>query len=525
MKKKDRNGIDSWQPTTDMLTGLLLILLLIILLLMLYILRLPKKENDYKHQGMSESVSTEYHAEEDTEHEEEEEDDDSDNGGGEEEATTEEIIPTSGGHPEDEGMKSAVYAVIIDAEKKKIIEKKDVEFELYQDEKSLQTLYTYYPKKIAYKKFATTKKGDFYLPEKVWEGNYFFRQLTEVDGYNSSGDTGFSVDRLYDWPNPCVVKIPMSPASSIIYVSMEDQETSESVPEGEFRIVAGEDIITKDGTVRFQEGESVGEIEINDKGEGQSKKLYLGKYKLVQTKIPKDYAATEKDITVTVKKQMKKEKPTVVKNQKTTLVCSLTDELYPEEDLSDVSFTLEDEEGNKQDLKTDGNGMFTVSGLKKDMKYSLTQETLPNGYLSKADPKEITVDKKGFIEKKATKELNLSNRKIRVSVAVKDLVLKSILSNEKVVLEKEGKKADSWTSNGQSVEITSLAPGDYKIKVKNTETPIVIKNTAEIQDYTVQVLTVRGVVAIALGIGLVLVAIFGIYRLIVQLRKRKDEDE
>ena len=41
---------------------------------------------------------------------------------------------------------------------------------------ALQILNTYYPEKISYREYETTEEGVFYLPEKNYQGDYFFRE-------------------------------------------------------------------------------------------------------------------------------------------------------------------------------------------------------------------------------------------------------------------------------------------------------------------------------------------------------------
>ena len=50
----------------------------------------------------------------------------------------------------------------------------------------LQTLHTYYPEKIEYKQYKTTKNGTFYLPEKITRGWYSFHNLTAPAGYSKA---------------------------------------------------------------------------------------------------------------------------------------------------------------------------------------------------------------------------------------------------------------------------------------------------------------------------------------------------
>ena len=56
-----------------------------------------------------------------------------------------------------------------------------------------------------------------------------------------------------------------------------------------FEIYAAEDIITLDGTTRYQQGEKVDEITTGDNGIAKSKQLYLGKYTVVEKTAPKNF--------------------------------------------------------------------------------------------------------------------------------------------------------------------------------------------------------------------------------------------
>ena len=140
-------------------------------------------------------------------------------GGGGDGDYDEEYIPTAGGggmYP-DEGVKSAVYVELVDDETDRPIPEAGIRFELYRtdnttlQEGSLQQLNTYYPEKITYREYATREDGTFYLPEKVWHGNYYFHELNAPEGYDAAPDTYFDITQLYDWPDPYVVQIRLSP--------------------------------------------------------------------------------------------------------------------------------------------------------------------------------------------------------------------------------------------------------------------------------------------------------------------------
>jgi len=57
----------------------------------------------------------------------------------------------------------------------------------------------------------------------------------------------------------------------------------------EFDVVAAEDIIIPDGTIRAKKGDVVDRLVTGEDGQATSKELYLGEYELVETKAPKNY--------------------------------------------------------------------------------------------------------------------------------------------------------------------------------------------------------------------------------------------
>ena len=69
----------------------------------------------------------------------------------------------------------------------------------------------------------------------------------------------------------------------------------------EFKITAGEDIKTADGTVRYKKGETVDTITTYKNGKAVSKQLYLGKYYVTETKAVLGYVLNHESYPVTHK--------------------------------------------------------------------------------------------------------------------------------------------------------------------------------------------------------------------------------
>lgn len=161
-----------WQPATDMMSALVYVLLLIIALLGLYLL------SDYT--GLEEPSSSSEEAASSGWHDDDYDgwhdggaDDDPGDGDG---RYDQQIIQTGGGGGggyDEDGVKAAVFAELIDEETERRIQEAGVRFELYRTDTahlingSLQTLNTYYPEKISYREYETTGEGTFYLPEKI----------------------------------------------------------------------------------------------------------------------------------------------------------------------------------------------------------------------------------------------------------------------------------------------------------------------------------------------------------------------
>lgn len=350
-----------WQPATDMMSALVYVLLLIIALLGLYLL------SDYT--GLEEPSSSSEEAASSGWHDDDYDgwhdggaDDDPGDGDG---RYDQQIIQTGGGGGgggyDEDGVKAAVFAELIDEETERRIQEAGVRFELYRTDTahlingSLQTLNTYYPEKISYREYETTGKGTFYLPEKIWQGSYYFRQLSEPEGYDAAADTYYDVDRMYDWPEPYIVQIRVAPCKNIIRLQMNDAETQQPVGGGTFRVIAAEDIITKDGTVRYTQGQQVDTITCDETGYGESVELYLGKYTVQQQSSPNYYTTMQQDLDAEVEKKNGSD-PELHKidTEKTKIILNVTDELTSSA-LEGAVFTVTNRRtGTTQTVATDG---------------------------------------------------------------------------------------------------------------------------------------------------------------------------
>ncbi|MGN1013203.1 MAG: SpaA isopeptide-forming pilin-related protein [Clostridia bacterium] len=68
----------------------------------------------------------------------------------------------------------------------------------------------------------------------------------------------------------------------------------------EFRLIAAEDVVTPDGTVRYTKGQVVSDFVTNENGIGKSTEVYLGKYVLEEIATPNGYIVDSKPIEVNI---------------------------------------------------------------------------------------------------------------------------------------------------------------------------------------------------------------------------------
>lgn len=527
-----------WQPATDMMSALVYVLLLIIALLGLYLL------SDYT--GLEEPSSSSEEAASSGWHDDDYDgwhdggaDDDPGDGDGDG-RYDQQIIQTGGGGGgggyDEDGVKAAVFAELIDEETERRIQEAGVRFELYRTDTahlingSLQTLNTYYPEKISYREYETTGEGTFYLPEKIWQGSYYFRQLSEPEGYDAAADTYYDVDRMYDWPEPYIVQIRVAPCKNIIRLQMNDAETQQPVGGGTFRVIAAEDIITKDGTVRYTQGQQVDTITCDETGYGESVELYLGKYTVQQQSSPNYYTTMQQDLDAEVEKKNGSD-PELHKidTEKTKIILNVTDELTSSA-LEGAVFTVTNRRtGTTQTVATDGAGQIRLTDLDKSTTYLIREQQAPGNYRPDDTDHTVIVAADGRIDGAGSTTLDITNRLLRVSISAVDTVLRSNTEGEQLSLYNEQDQLiRSWTSSDSGQLFTDLTEGSYYVvrgkadPANARKYPFTVQDTASTQNWTVPVFTLRSAVALAV---LAVVAAGAVWLLVflwgILVRRRK----
>ena len=534
MKKPKKRNISEesyWKTSTDIMAGVLLVILLVLMLLLLYLTQMKKEDytgNDrdkgnstysgYETQPTTMTGNHNYDGQYTTPTQPRK--NGSSGGGGE----TTPVVTIPEFHNPDEGHdKTAVLVSVVDEETKNVIKKSGILFELYASKDTtggLQKLHTYYPEKIEYKQYKTTEDGTFYLPEKIKSGWYSFHNLVAPPGYGLAEDFNFEITESLDWPEPYLVKIPMSPSKNKIYLNNIDKTTKKQVGNETYEVYAAEDIVTLDGTVRYKSGQKVDTIKCNGQGTGSSKMLYLGKYYLLQKGADQFYALHQEQIPVQIKlTDTEKKNAITIENEKTRFAVTLKDE-YSGEAIKDAVYSITD----KGKLTTSDNGSILITDLEKDKTYNVKLESVPEPYrISNADLS-FTVDKQGYISGKVNGASEQTAYMLRLYVDIKDVIFKNSVSSTGFTLYDSNQKVvDEWDAVGEAHIVEGLKPGTYTLKQDNQSSGVTItmKDQGGLHKYESTVwtlwdtiLTITAVVALGL-------IVFLIVRIIRVRRKKK----
>lgn len=528
--KKRSNGEESyWKSFTDIMAGLLLIILLVLMLLLLLLTQMNKNNNLYDYQYNNKSTYDEvkhnnnasnkyfdemykrqYYGQ----------------GGGGTGGGYPVSYPTSGKDTDYGHDKAAVFVTVVDEETGKTIKKEGITFELFRGENNtsnLQTLHTYYPEKVAYKRFQTTSAGTFFLPEKIPFSWYTLHNVVAPKGYSFADDKSFEVRKSYDWNEPYKVTIKMSPSKGVIHIKSIDADTKKTVAKGTYEVYADEDVKTLDGTIRYKAGEKADEFTCDVNGKGASKKLYFGKYSVVQKNAPKYYAVNKTPLTVELNYTTQKEKVYSVESQKTRIMVTLLDE-QTNEPVSPAEYTVT----NKTSVKTNSSGNVVVTDLDKKTKYTLTLKSVPKPYRIKDKELSFEVDENGLINGEAVSKNKHTVYIIRLVASAKDMLFGNELSGGTIrLLDSNGAIVEEWSATGNEEEFQDLKPGSYTIEVdKNASShqSINLKDQGGKQMLSTTVWTLWDTIAVAAGV-LVFGLLVALVVSLIRSRRRKKDNE
>ena len=206
-------------------------------------------------------------------------------------------------------FESYLKVVKLDKETGKQIPYEGAAFEIYDSNNHRITMQYTYPQVTSVHTFYTNKEGYLITPEKLPYGDYTLKEVQAPYGYvlddtpipfsitqeNSSTDTGVTVVKVKakDMAQKGVINITKT---GEIFSSVEENNgvytpkySVGNLKGAVFEIYAAEDITTLDGTVRYEQGTLVDTVTTDDDGVAKSKKLYLGKYTVIEKTAPNGY--------------------------------------------------------------------------------------------------------------------------------------------------------------------------------------------------------------------------------------------
>lgn len=176
----------------------------------------------------------------------------------------------------------------------------------------------YYPSEMILDTFYTDESGSLMLPNELVYGDYELHEVQSAEGYvldkkpvpftidgsaetvvvektNTAQKGKISVQKTGD------VFASVTALGSAIYID-ENGEVHKSgqttytpvfakgnLSGAVFQVIASEDIITLDGTIRANAGDVVAEITTDENGYAETDLLYLGKYEIVEASAPYGY--------------------------------------------------------------------------------------------------------------------------------------------------------------------------------------------------------------------------------------------
>ena len=141
--------------------------------------------------------------------------------------------------------------------------------------------------------FTTDDAGQVTIPQRLKSGKYSIKEVSAVAPYTVNGDAvGFEVPKDYKKASPVtVIKVSDKQAKGKATITKTCSHDGEALQGAEYDVVAQQDIVSPDGTVRAAAGDVVDHVKTGQDGRATTKELYLGSgsvaYAFIETKPPR----------------------------------------------------------------------------------------------------------------------------------------------------------------------------------------------------------------------------------------------
>ena len=179
-------------------------------------------------------------------------------------------------------------------------------------------------------------------------------------------------------------------------------------------------------------------------------------YRLVEAEAPKGYVKAS-DVSFTVTADM--ESATVV--MKDAKITAKKTDISGTKEIEDAKMTVKDEAGKTVDTWTSGKEEHYVSGLEEGKKYTLIEETAPDGYV-KAESIEFTVSKEKKNEAYIMKDKQVSVTKTDITGT------QEVPGATLTVKDEDGNTVDTWVSGDKEHYVSGLEEGKTYTLIEET---------------------------------------------------------
>ncbi|MBC1604456.1 VaFE repeat-containing surface-anchored protein [Listeria rocourtiae] len=207
---------------------------------------------------------------------------------------------------EDKVIEAKVKIVKLDATTGKTVPLAGTEYQILDSEKNVVKFHVNYPADQDMDTFTSTADGTLVLPDALPIGQYYLVETKAPAGYLINPEpVAFEIASDHDGQMitvemkdaPAMGKIKGTKIKEVIDPENVDPEkiVYKDIPAEDitFDVIATSDIVTPDGTVRFQKGDIVDTVKTDATGYFEStKELYVGEnntYQLVETNAPEEY--------------------------------------------------------------------------------------------------------------------------------------------------------------------------------------------------------------------------------------------
>lgn len=160
-----------------------------------------------------------------------------------------------------------------------------------------------YPSNQIVTNLTTDETGSCTLPESL-NGNdtYYLKEIIPPYGYLLNEElVEFSLAEQNS-DGVVVVTIKNNPQKGTLQVQKTDAITGQNILQKDiaWNVYADEDIVTADGTVRIKEGTLVAQLKSEKNGSAETESLYLGAYRIEETRAPVGYIQETKPLRVNI---------------------------------------------------------------------------------------------------------------------------------------------------------------------------------------------------------------------------------